>query len=196
MRRDGIKKVFDDVKRDDAAYLDCTRAQGIRALLCGTVTRGSLVHIAGHCITSFDGIGLIDAIRAETHDREILIAIIAILRSIVFTNVSPGCLKYYAPSNPNDVCQFWDEATAIADGRLPLLIDIVTDRCSVSDDSLFHEATYTRYTHLMLNCSTNDMYTRRLPWVYWWMVDPDNHITQSFRDVSCGYDEHNEAGCF
>ena len=155
-----------------------------------------MVDIAGHCITSFDGIGLINAIRAETSDREIFIAVIAILRSMVFTNVSPGCLKYYAPSNPNDIYQFWDEATAIVDGHFPLLIDIVTDRCSVSDDSLFHETTYTRYTHLMLNCSTGDMYTRRLPWAYWWMVDPDNHIAQSFQDVSCGYDEHNEAGCF
>lgn len=197
MERDEMRKAFEAAKRDaDAAYLARTRISGIRVLLCGMVTKGSLIDMVGaSTLTSFSGKILLKTLRSKISDREIRIATIAVVRSIVFVNIT-GRISYCAPSNPNDVYQFWDEATAIADGHLPLLLDIVTEKCTIPDDSVLHESTCDRYTHLMLNCLNGEMYTRRLPWKFWWMVDPDNHITRSFRDVSCGYDTRSKANCF
>ena len=198
MTREEMLKALIAARRDDeAADVVRIRTSGIRTLLYRMVTNGGLVNMVGSCITSFAGIGLLNTIKTNVRNREILITTIAVIRSIVFVSVTGGRIIYYAPSNPNDVYQFWDEATAIVDGHLPLLLDIVTsDKCTVHDDSLFHESTCTRYIHLMLNCSNDEMYARRLPWKFWWMVDPDNHVTRSFRDMSCGYDTRIKANRF
>lgn len=198
MTREEMKRAFDAARRDDeAADLARARIIGIRALLRHMVTKGGLIDMVGaSTITSFSGRVLLNTLRSKPFDREIRIATIAVVRSIVFVDIT-GRISYCAPSNPNDVYQFWDEATAIVDGHIPLLLDVVTsDKCTIPDDSFFHESTCTRYTHLMLNCSNGEMYIRRLPWRFWWMVDPDNRITRSFRDVSCGYDTRSKANCF
>lgn len=197
MTRDEMRKAFEAARRDaDTADLARTRISGIRALLRGMVTKGSLIDMVGaSTLTSFSGQILLKTLRSKISDREILIATIAVVRSIVFVNIT-GHISYCAPSNPNDVYQFWDEATAIVDGHLPLLLDIVTEKCTIPDDSFFHESTCARYVHLMLNCSNGEMYTRRLPWKFWWMVDPNNHIIQSFRNVSCAYDTRSKVNCF
>lgn len=197
MTREEMKKALVAARRDDeAADVASIRTSGIRTLLFRMVTEGALADMVGNHITSFAGIKLLDTIKTNIRNREILIATIAVIRSIVFVNVTDR-ISYYAPRNPNDVYQFWDEATAIVDGHLPLLLDIVTsDECIVHDDSLFHESTCARYIHLMLNCSNDEMYTRRLPWKFWWMVDPDNHVTRSFRDMSCSYDTRIKANRF
>ena len=193
-----MKKALIAARRnDEATDVGCIRTSCIRTLLFHMVTEGGLANMVGNYITSFAGVGLFNTIKTNIRNREILIATIAIIRSIVFVNVTGGHIIYYAPRNPNDVCQFWDEATAIVDGHLPLLLDIATsDKCTVHDDSLFHESTCTRYIHLMLICSNDEMYARRLPWKFWWMVDPDNRTTQSFRDMSCGYDTRIKANRF
>lgn len=198
MTREEMIRALVAARRDDeASDVASIRTSGIRTLLFRMVTEGGLVNMVGSHITSFAGIGLLNTIKTNIRNREILIATIAVIRSIAFVNVTGGHIIYYAPRNPNDVYQFWDEATAIVDGHLPLLLDIVTsDNCTAHDDSLFHESTCTRYIHLMLNCSNDEMYARRLPWKFWWMVDPDNHTTRSFRDMSCGYDTRIKADRF
>lgn len=101
-------------------------------------------------------------------DRNDMIAIIAIIRAFVFDfNMTRGWNTAYPPTS-GIIAQFWDEATDIVDGVSPLYVDTVDTQYRKKDD----DGTIW-YTHGILNCSTDHVYERELPYVYWWLPTND-----------------------
>ena len=105
-------------------------------------------------------------------DYNDMVAVIAIIRASVFDfNMTRGWNTTYPPTSAI-IAQFWDEATDIVDGVSPLYVDTIDIQYRKTDvnGTIW-------YTHEILNCSTDHIYERDLPYVYWWL--PTNDETQN-----------------